>query len=125
MAHHFAGVTPGYPRWLADRPDEYVLAVRLPLRPADMPRRPDGSPDIEAFPEKIFGPEHVIRHPDGSAELVHIPQWKHREVDQRMLHRATCKVITDPGDQYQMIGGPLHELRQLMEEYDKRCPLCL
>ena len=125
MAHHFAGVTPGYPSWLADHPDDYVLTVKLPFKPADMPRRPDGSPDIEAFPEKIFGPEHVIRHPDGSAELVDVPEWKHREVDQRMLHRATCEAIRDPGDQYQMIGGPLDELEQLMEEYDKRCPACL
>jgi hypothetical protein len=125
MAHHFAGVTPGYPRWLADHPDDYVLTVKLPFRPADMPRRPDGSPDIEAFPEKIFGPEHVIRHLDGSSELVDVPEWKHREIDQRMLHRATCETIKNPGDRYQMIGGPLDELTQLMEEYDKRCPACL
>jgi hypothetical protein len=24
-----------------------------------------------------------------------------------------------------MSGGPLDELTQLMEEYDKRCPICL
>ena len=125
MAHHFAGVTPDYPRWLAHHPDDYVLTVKLPFRPADMPRRPDGSLDFEAFPEKIFGPEHVIRHPDGSAELVDVPEWKHREIDQRMLHRATCERIKDLGDLYQMIGGPLDELTQFMEEYDKRCPACL
>ena len=125
MARHFAGVTPGYLRWLADHPDDYVLTVKLPFRPADMPRRPDGSLDFEAFPEKIFGPEHVIRHPDGSAELVDVPEWKHREIDQRMLHRATCERIKDLGDRYQMIGGSLDELTQLMEEYDKRCQDCL
>jgi hypothetical protein len=54
-----------------------------------------------------------------------VPEQKHREVDQRMLHRATCETIRDPGDRYQMIGGPLGELTQLMEEYDKRCPICL
>ena len=67
----------------------------------------------------------MIRHLDGSAELVDVPEWKHREIDQRMLHRATCERIKDPGDRYQMIGGPLDELTQLMEEYDKRCPACL
>ncbi len=63
-----------------------------------MPRRPDGSVDIEAFPERIFGSEHVKRHPDGSTEYIDIPESKFRELDQRVL---------------------------IMEEYDKLCPACL
>jgi hypothetical protein len=102
-----------------------VLTVKLPFRPAEMPRRPDGSVDIEAFPEELFGPEHVIRHPDGSTELVDVPEWKHREIDQRMIHRATCETLRNLDDQYQMICGRLDELQQNTEEYDKRCPVCL
>ena len=103
MLHHCAGPAPaGY---LAAHPDEYVVTVRLPFKPADMPRRPDGSPDIEAFPERIFGSGHVIRHPDGSAEIVGVPESQHRELDQRVLHRATCETLKDHDDQYQMICG--------------------
>jgi len=68
----FRGPAPA--EYLSRHPDVYVIAVRLPLRPADMPRRPDGSVDIEAFPEQIFGPGHVKRHPDGSAEYIGIPE---------------------------------------------------
>jgi hypothetical protein len=90
-----------------------------------MPRRPDGSVDIEAFPERIFGPGHVKRHPDGSAEYIDIPESKFRELDQRVLHRATCGTLKDHDDQYQMICGTRDELEQIMEEHDKLCPACL
>ena len=90
-----------------------------------MPRRPDGSVNIEAFPEQIFGPGHVKRHPDGSTEYIGIPESKLRELDQRILHRATCGTLKDHDDQYQMICGTRDELEQIMEEYDKLCPACL
>jgi hypothetical protein len=123
MLRHFGGPAPA--EYLSRHPDEYVVAVRLSLRPADMPRRPDGSVDIEAFPERIFGSEHVKRHPDGSAEYIDIPESKFRELDQRVLHRATCGTLKDHDDQYQMICGTRDELEQIMEEYDKLCPACL
>jgi hypothetical protein len=123
MLRHFAGPAPA--EWLASHSDEYVVTVRLPFKPADMPRHPDGSIDIEAFPERIFGSEHVIRHPDGSAEIVDVPKWKHRELDQRALHRASCETLKDHDDQYQMICGTRDELEQIMEDYDLRCPACL
>jgi hypothetical protein len=123
MLRHFGGPAPA--EYLSRHPDEYVVAVRLPLKPADMPRRPDGSVDIEAFPERIFGPEHVKRHPDGSTEYTDIPESKFREVDQRVLHRATCGTLKDHDDQYQMICGTRDELEQIMEEHDKLCPDCL
>ena len=90
-----------------------------------MPRRPDGSVDIEAFPERIFGSEHVKRHPDGSTEYIDIAESKFRELDQRVLHRATCGTLNDHDDHYQMICGTRDELEQIMEEYDKLCPACL
>jgi hypothetical protein len=123
MLRHFGGPAPA--EYLSRHPDEYVVAVRLPLRPADMPRRPDGAVDIEAFPERIFGPEHVKRHPDGSTEYIDIPESKFRELDQRVLHRATCGTLKDHDDQYQMICGTRDELEQIMEEYDTLCPACL
>jgi hypothetical protein len=123
MLRHFGG--PVSAEYLSRHPDEYVVAVRLPLRPADMPRRPDGSVDIEAFPERIFGPGHVKRHPDGSTEHIDIPESKFRELDQRVLHRATCGTLKDHDDQYQMICGTRDELEQIMEEYDKLCPACV
>ena len=123
MLRHFGGPAPA--EYLSRHPDEYVVAVRLPLRPADMPRRPDGSVDIEAFPEWIFGPEHVKRHPDGSTEYIDIPESRFLELDQRVLHRATCSTLKDHGDQYQMICGTRDELEQTMEAYDKLCPACL
>jgi hypothetical protein len=123
VLHHFAGPAPaGY---LAMHSDEYVITVRLPLRPADMPRFPDGSVDIAAFPERIFGPEHVIRHPDGSADFVGIPESKFRDLDRRVLHRATCETLGEHDDQYQMICGTRGELEDIMEDYDKLCPACL
>jgi hypothetical protein len=91
MLCHFGGPAPA--EYLSRHPDEYVVAVRLPLRPADMPRRPDGSVDIEAFPERIFGPGHVKRHPDGSTEYIDIPESKFRELDQRVLHRAGDELV--------------------------------
>ena len=123
MLRHFGGPAPA--EYLSRHPDEYVVAVRLSLRPADMPRRPDGSVDIEAFSERIFGSEHVKRHPDGSTEYIDIPESKFRELDQRVLHRATCGTLNDHDDHYQMICGTREELEQIMEEYDKLCPACL
>jgi hypothetical protein len=123
MLRHFGGPAPA--EYLSRHLDEYVVAVRLSFRPADMPRRPDGSVDIEAFPERIFGPGHVKRHPDGSTEYIDIPESKLRELDQRVLHRATCGTLEDHDDQYQMICGTRDELEQIMEEYDKLCPACL
>ena len=39
-----------------------------------MPRNPDGSVDIEAFLERIFGPDHVVRQPGGSVEYAGVPE---------------------------------------------------
>jgi hypothetical protein len=123
MLRHFGGPAPA--EYLSCHPGEYVVAVRLPLRPVDMPRHPDGSLDIEVFPERIFGPGHVKRHPHGSTEYIDIPESKLRELDQRVLHRATCGTLKDHDDQYQMICGTRDELEQVMEEYGKLCPACL
>jgi hypothetical protein len=68
MLYHFASAKRNYPQWLASHPDGYVLVVKLPFTPAEMPRRPDGSVDIEAFPERIFGSDHVVHQPGGSVE---------------------------------------------------------
>ena len=123
MLRHFGGPAPA--DYLASHPDEYVVTVKLPLRPADMPRRADGSVDIAAFPERIFGPGHVKHLPDGSAEYIDVPGSKFRELDQRVLHRATCGTLRYHDDQYQMICGTRGELEEIMQEYDKLCPACL
>jgi hypothetical protein len=41
------------------------------------------------------------------------------------LEETTCETLKNLDDQYQMICGCLDELQQNMEEYDKRCPVCL
>jgi hypothetical protein len=123
MLHHFAGPPPA--EWLARRSDSYVVAVKLPLKPADMPRHSDGSVDIAAFPERIFGPERVVRHPDGSVDLVDVPEGMLRPVP-RVLHRATCESLRELGDEYQVICGTRDELeRDVMDESDGLCPGCL
>ena len=123
MLHHLAG--PPSAEWLARRPGSYVVTVKLPLKPADMPRHPDGSVDFEAFPERIFGPEHVVRHPDGSMNLVNVPEWKLRP-EPRVLHRTPCENLLDLGDEYQVICGTRDELEQdVMDENDRLCPICL
>jgi hypothetical protein len=81
--------------------------------------------DVAAFPERIFGPEHVIRHPDGSADFVGIPESKLRDLDRRVLHRATCETLRDHDDHYQMICGTRADLEDIMEDYDTLCPACL
>jgi hypothetical protein len=120
MLRHFGSPAPA--DYLASHPDEYVITVKLPLGPADMPRRADGSVDIAAFPERIFGPGHVKHHPDGSAEYIDVPESKFQELDQRVLHRATCGTLRHHDDQYQMICGTRGELEEIMQEYDKLCP---
>ena len=102
MLRHFGGPAPA--DYLLRHPDEYVVAVRLPLNP-DYPR---GRYD-----------------PGGSAEYIGIPESKFRELDQRVLHRATCGTLNDHDDQYQMICGTRDEVEQIMEEHDKLCPACL
>jgi hypothetical protein len=90
-----------------------------------MPRRADGSVDTEAFPERIYGPEHVMRHPDGSIELVDVPEWKLRPVP-RVLHRASCESLLVLSDEYQVICGTREEIeKDVMESNDKLCPDCL
>jgi hypothetical protein len=123
MLHHFAGPAPA--EYLASHPDEYVVTVKLPLRPAEIPRRPDGSWDIAALQDRIYGPEHVRHLPDGSTEFADIPEAKHQEQDQRVLHRATCPTLKDHDDQYQMICGTRSEVSEVMKDYDKACPICL
>lgn len=83
------------------------------------------SVDIAAFPERIFGPEHVIRHPDGSADFVGITESMSRDLDRRVLHRATCETLGDHDDHYQMICGTRAELEDIMADYDTLCPACL
>ena len=109
MLHHYAG--PPTPEWLAGHSGDYIVTVKLPLKPADMPRHPDGSIDGQTIPERIFGPEHVVRHPDGSMELVNVPKWKLRPVP-RVLHRASCETLQTLGDEYQVIAGTHNELDQ-------------
>jgi hypothetical protein len=71
VTHHFAGgPTDRRSQWLDSHPGDYVLTFKLPFRPAEMPRRPDGSVDIEAFPEKIFGPaDDLGKSPVSIAEI--------------------------------------------------------
>ena len=126
MPHHFAGLAPR--EWLDSHPGSYVVTVKLRLKRTDWPRHPDGSVDLEAFPERIFGPEHVVRHPDGSTEIVNVPEWKLREPPgTRILHRATCETFeTLDGDEYQMICGTRDELDQgLAGEGVSTCQVCL
>jgi hypothetical protein len=84
--------------------------------------------DLEAFPERIFGAEHVVRHPDGSTEIVGVPEWQLREPPgARVLHRATCETLrTLDDDAYQMICGTRDELDQdLAGEDVSTCQVCL
>ena len=123
VLHHFGGPAPA--EWLARHADGYAVTVKLPLKPADMPRHADGSVDIAGFRERIFGPEHVVRHPGGSTELVDVPDWKLRPVP-RVLHRATCGALRTLGDEYQVICGTREELQQdVLEDHDRVCPDCL
>ena len=80
---------------------------------------------LEAGAETYVCWAMIIQHPDGSAEIAGVPESKHRELDQRVLHRATCETLKDHDDQYQMICGTRGELEDIMEEYDKLCPACL
>jgi hypothetical protein len=126
MPRHFAGLAP--PEWLDSHPDSYVITVKLRLKRTDWPRHPDGSVDLEAFPEQIFGPEHAGRHPDGSSEIVNVPDRKLREPPgTRILHRATCETFaTLDDDEYPMICGTRDELDQRLAGKDVRtCQICL
>jgi hypothetical protein len=96
MLYHFASAKRNYPKWLASHPDGYVLVVKLPFTPAEMPRRPDGSVDIEVLPERIFGSDHVVRQPGDSVEYAGVPGPVPRPAP-RVLHRATCSKLRDAG----------------------------
>jgi hypothetical protein len=121
---HFAEPAPV--EYLALHSSEYVITVWFPLLGAELPRFPDGSVDDLAIPELIFGPERVIRHPDGSADFVGISESEERALDRRVLHRATCETLRDHDDHYQMICGTRAELEaDVMKDYDKICPVCL
>jgi hypothetical protein len=123
MPHHYAG--PPTPEWLAGHSAGYIATVKLLLKPADMPRHPDGSIDLQAIPERIFGAEHVVRHPDGSMDLVNVPERDLRPVS-RVLHRATCETLRTLGDEFQVIAGTREELeRDVLDENDTTCPVCL
>jgi len=126
MLHHFAGLAPE--EWLGSHPDSYVVTVKLRLKRSDWPRHPDGSVDLEAFPERIFGAEHVVRYPDGSAEIVGVPEWQLREPPgTRVLHRAICETLrTLDDDAFQMICGTRDELNQCLAGEDvSTCQVCL
>ena len=125
MLYHFASAKRNYPRWLASHPDAYVLVVKLPFMPAEMPRRPDGSVDIEAFPERIFGSDHIVRQPGGSVEYVGVPGPALRPAP-RVLHRATCSMVQRPAEDWQMIGGSRDELDACLsgEEDVQLCAAC-
>jgi len=123
VLYSFGGPVPE--EWLASHPDHYAVSVKLPLRPAEWPRHPDGSVDIEAFPDRLYGPGHVIHYADGSAELVGIPE-EQRWRDERILHRAACRLLRTLDDRYQVTAGPHDELGQLFAYDDKPmpCPSC-
>jgi hypothetical protein len=126
MLHHFAGLAPR--GWLDSHLDEYVVTVKLRLNRSDWPRHPDGSVDLEAFPERIFGPEHVVRHRDSSIDIVGVPERQLREPPgTRVLHRATCATLqTLDDDAYQMICGTRDELDEGFAGEDvSTCQVCL
>jgi hypothetical protein len=126
MLHAFAGLAP--PEWLDSHPGSYVVTVKLILRRTDWLRHSDGSVDLETFPERIFGPEHVVHHRDGSTEIVNVPEWQLREPPgTRILHRATCETFqTLDDDEYHMICGTRDELdQQLAGEEVSTCQVCL
>jgi hypothetical protein len=125
MLYHFASAKRNYPQWLASHPDGYVLVVKLPFTPAEMPRHPDGSVDIEAFPERIFGSDHVVRQPDGSVEYAGVPEPAPRPAP-RILHRATCRMLQTPAEDCQMICGTRDELDASLrgEEDVQLCAAC-
>jgi hypothetical protein len=57
--------------------------------------------------------------------LVNVPEGKLRS-EPRVLHRVTCETLLDLGDEYQVICGTRDELeRDVMDENDGRCPICL
>jgi hypothetical protein len=126
MLLHFAGLAPG--EWLDGHLDSYVITVKLWLKRSDWPRHPDGSVDLESFPERIFGLEHVVQHPDGSTEIVGVPEGQLREPPgTRVLHRATCETLRAlDNDAYQMICGTRDELNQDFAGEDvSTCQACL
>ena len=61
-----------------------------------------------------------MRHPDGSAEIVGVPEWQLREPPgTRVLHRARYETLrTLDGDAYQMICGTRDELNQSLADED-------
>jgi hypothetical protein len=126
MVHHFAG--PASPAWLDNHADSYVVTVKLRLIRSDCPGQPGGSVVLAAFPQRTFGLEHVFFHPDGSTEIVNVPEWELREPPgTRILHRATCATLrTLDDDEYQMICGTRDELGQRLASEDvSTCPVCL
>ena len=124
MLYHFASAKRNYPRWLASHPDGYVLVVKLAFTPAEMPRNPDGSVDIEAFPERIFGSDHVVREPSGSVEYARGPGPTPRPAP-RVLHRATCGTIQTPAEDCQMTCGTREELAAHLSGEDVQlCSAC-
>jgi hypothetical protein len=125
MLYHFASAKRNYSQWLASHPDGYVLVVKLPFTPAEMPRHPDGSVDIEVFPERIFGSDHVVHQPGGSVEYVGVPEAALRPVP-RVLHRATCSMLQAPAEDCQMVCGTRDELDASLsgEEDVQLCAAC-
>lgn len=121
MLYHFASAKRNYPQWLASHPDGYVLVVKLAFTPAEMPRNLDGSVDIEAFPERIFGSDHAVRQPGGSVEYAGVPEPPLRPAP-RVLHRATCGTLRTPAEDCQMICGTREELDARLSGED--VPLC-
>jgi hypothetical protein len=125
MLYHFASAKRNYPQWLASHPDGYVLVVKLAFTPAEMPRRPDGSVDIEAPPERILGSDHAVRQPGGSVEYAGGPEPALRPAP-RVLHRATCSLLQTPAEDCQMICGTRDELDASLggEEDVQLCAAC-
>jgi len=124
VLYHFASTRRNYPQWLASHPDGYVLVVQLAFAPAEMPRSPDGSVDIEAFPERILGSDHAVRPPGGSVEYAGAPEPPRRPAP-RVLHRATCGTLQAPAEDCQMICGTREELdARLSGEEMQFCVAC-
>jgi hypothetical protein len=124
MLYHFASAKRNYPQWLASHPDSYVLVVKLALTPAEMPRNPDGSVDIEGFPERILGSDHVVRPPAGSVEQAGAQEPATRPAP-RVLHHATCGALRAQAGDCQMICGTRQELGARLGDQDMQlCAAC-
>jgi hypothetical protein len=112
MIRVFLDDTQGYPDWLNNNPDGFVVTVDQRFAGEEFPRKDNGEIDFEAIPERLFGSEHIIRQPDGSVEYVGLPEWQTGS-SSAVLHRATCGTIRTLGDRYSKHCAPREDLDEL------------